>query len=194
MKNNTSSKLKRRSHRIAPKLEFSNTRDDPIEIEEAEDEGSVQREKIDFIEDESKKQDGLETSGGGYSSNDLSEFEEGYFSTGQGSIWLTPPALSPPIPPVSTLPFLNSFFFINFQVPYLFLSQVSPWSTLHLKARAFPSLDLSFLDQATSHIEPPSKPPTEPDVVVARSIISHMLSLDLLSLSTVKKKKKKKAF
>ena len=31
---NTTSKLKRRSHRIAFKLEFSNTQDNPIEIEE----------------------------------------------------------------------------------------------------------------------------------------------------------------
>ena len=40
---------------IAPKLEFSNTQDDPIEIEEAVDEGSMQREKIGFTEGESKK-------------------------------------------------------------------------------------------------------------------------------------------
>ena len=52
---NTSSKLKWRSHRIAPKLEFSNIQDDPIEIEEAKEEGSVQREEIGFIEDESRK-------------------------------------------------------------------------------------------------------------------------------------------
>ena len=32
---NTSVKLKRRSHRIASKLEFSNTQDNPIDIEEA---------------------------------------------------------------------------------------------------------------------------------------------------------------
>ena len=49
---NTSSKLKQRSHRIAPKLEFSNIQDDPIEIEETKEEGSVQRENIDFTEDE----------------------------------------------------------------------------------------------------------------------------------------------
>ena len=41
---NTSSKIKQRSQSIAPKLEFSNTQDDPIEIEEAKEEGSVQRE------------------------------------------------------------------------------------------------------------------------------------------------------
>ena len=48
---NTSSKPKQRSHRIAHKLAFSNTHDDPIEIEKAKDEGSMQREKIGFIED-----------------------------------------------------------------------------------------------------------------------------------------------
>ena len=42
---NTFSKPKRRSHRVAPRLEFSNTRDDIIEIEEVEEEGSLQREK-----------------------------------------------------------------------------------------------------------------------------------------------------
>ena len=51
---NNSSKLKRRSHRIAPKLEFSNTQDDPIEIEEAKEEVLVKREEIVSTEDESK--------------------------------------------------------------------------------------------------------------------------------------------
>ena len=87
---------------------------------------------------------------------------------------------------MSTLPFLY-FLFIKFQVPYLYLSEVSPWSTLHLKAGAVPSLDLSFLDQATPHVEPPSRPPTELDVVVALSTISHLLSLGLFSLSIVQK-------
>ena len=87
---------------------------------------------------------------------------------------------------MNTLPFLY-FLFINFQVPYLCLSQVYPWSTLHLKAGVIPSLDFSFLDQATPHVEPSSKPPTEPDVAVAHSTISHLLSLDLISLSTVQK-------
>ena len=41
---NASSKLKRRSHRIASKLEFSNTQDNPIEIEEVEEEESMHRE------------------------------------------------------------------------------------------------------------------------------------------------------
>ena len=58
---------------------------------------------------------------------------------------------------------------------------------MHLEVRAVPSLDISFLDQATPHVEPPSRPPTEPNVVVARSAISHLLSLDLLSLSTIQK-------
>ena len=79
---NTSSKSKRRSHKIAPKLKFSNTRDHPIEIEEVEEKGSVQREKIGFTEDESKKQDNIATFEGGYSSNDLLEYEESHFSTG----------------------------------------------------------------------------------------------------------------
>ena len=67
------------------------------------------------------------------------------------------------------------------------LSQVSPWSTLHLEAGAVPSLDLSFLDQVTPIVEPLSRPLTEPDVVVTSSTISHLLSFDLLSLSTIQK-------
>ena len=51
---NTSSKLKRRSHRIASKLEFSNTQDNPIDIEEVEEEVSMHREEIVFTV-ESKK-------------------------------------------------------------------------------------------------------------------------------------------
>ena len=157
---NNSSKSQQRSHKIAPKLEFSNTRDDPIESEAVEEEVSVKREEIVFTEDESKNQDSSPVFKGGNSSNDLSESEDGHFSTDQGSIGQTPPTFLPSAPPANTLPFLY-FLFINFQVPYLCLSQVSPWSTLHLEARVVPSLDLSFLDQATPHVEPPSKPPTE---------------------------------
>ena len=58
---------------------------------------------------------------------------------------------------------------------------------MHLEVEAVPSLDLSFLDQVTPHVEPPSRPLTKPDVVVVCSTISHLLSLDLLSLSTIQK-------
>ena len=61
---NTCSKPKWRSYRIAPKLEFFNTRDDPVEIEEVEEVGSVQ---IGFTEDESKNQDSSTESKGGHS-------------------------------------------------------------------------------------------------------------------------------
>ena len=70
MKNN-SSKTKWRSHRIAPKLEFSNTQDDPIEIEEAKEEVSGRREEIGFTEDESRKQDSSTAFEGVHFSNDL---------------------------------------------------------------------------------------------------------------------------
>ena len=182
---NTSSKLKRRSHKIASKLAFSNTQDNPIKIEEAKEEVSMHREEIVFT-DESKKKDSSVASEGDHSFNDLSESEDGHFSIGQGSIGQTPPTLLLTIPQVNTLP-LFSLLFSNFYFPYLFLLQVSPWSTLHLEARAVPSLNLSFMDQVTPHVEPPSRPPTELDVVVACSIISHLLSLDLLSLSTSQK-------
>ena len=133
------------------------------------------------------KEDSSAAFEGGHSSNDLSESDDGYFSSYQGSIGQTPSTLLPFVPPVNTLPLLY-FLFINFQVSYLCLSQVSPWSTLHLEAGAVPSLDLSFLDQDTPHDKSSSKPPIELDVTVARSTISHMLSLDLLSLSIVQKK------
>ena len=144
----------------------------------------MQKEEIVFIKDESKKQDSSATFEGGHSSNDLSKSKDGHFSTNQGSIRQTPLTLLPSVPPEDTLPFLF-FFYINFQVPYLCLSQVSPWFTLHLEAGAVSSLDLSFLDQTTPYVELPSRPPTESDVAVARSTISHMLSLDLLSLSII---------
>ena len=76
---NNSSKPKRRSHKIAPKLEFSNTQYDPIEIEEAKEEVSVQREEIVFTEDGSKKQDSSTTFEGCHSSNDLLEYEDDLF-------------------------------------------------------------------------------------------------------------------
>ena len=68
---NTYSKLKRRSHKIASKLEFSNTQDNPKEIEEAEKEVSMHREEIVFT-DESKKQGRSAAFEGGHSFNDLS--------------------------------------------------------------------------------------------------------------------------
>ena len=43
------------------------------------------------------------------------------------------------------------------------------------------------MDQATPHVKLPSKPLTEPDVVIALSPISHLLSLDFLSVSTIQK-------
>ena len=43
------------------------------------------------------------------------------------------------------------------------------------------------MDQATPHVELPSRPSIESDIAVARSTISHLLSLDLISLSTVQK-------
>ena len=42
------------------------------------------------------------------------------------------------------------------------------------------------MDQAT-HVKPPSRSPADPDVAFARSTISHLLSLDFLSLSIVQK-------
>ena len=82
---NTSSKLKRRSHRIASKLEFSDTQDNLIEIEEAKEEVLMHREEIVFT-DESKKKGSLVAFKGGHSFNDPSESEDGHFSAGRGSI------------------------------------------------------------------------------------------------------------
>ena len=109
---NTSSKIKRRSHRIASKLEFSNTQDNPIEIEEVEEEVSTHREEIVFT-DESKKQDSSTTFEGGHSFNDLSELEDENYLASQGSIRKTPPTLLLSIPKVNTLP-LFSFLCIHF--------------------------------------------------------------------------------
>ena len=58
---------------------------------------------------------------------------------------------------------------------------------MHLEAGVIPSLDISFLDQATPHFEPPSRPPIELDVSISFSTIGHLLSLDLLSLATIQK-------
>ena len=104
--------------------------------------------------DESKKQGSSVAFKGAHSFNDISESEDGHFLTGQGSIEQTPTLLLS-IPQVNALP-LFSLLFIYFYFPYLCLSQVSPWSTLHLKSRAVPSFDLSFLNQVTPHVKPPS--------------------------------------
>ena len=97
-------------------LEFSNTQDDPIEVKEAEEEVPVQREAIVFTEYESKKQGSSTAFEGGHSSNDISEYEDGHFSAGQGSIRQMPPPLLLSIPLVNTLPFL-SLHLVKFHVP-----------------------------------------------------------------------------
>ena len=94
---NTSSKLKRSSHRIASKLEFSNTQDNHIEIEEAKEEVLMHKEEIVFT-NESKKQGSSVAFKEGHSFNDLSESEDGHFLAGQGSIGQTPPTLLLSIP------------------------------------------------------------------------------------------------
>ena len=43
------------------------------------------------------------------------------------------------------------------------------------------------MDQDAPHVEPPSRPYAELNVAFAHSTISHLLSLDLLSLSTIQK-------
>ena len=139
---NTSSKLKRRSHKIASKLEFSNTQDYPIEIKEDEEEVLMHREEIVFT-DESKKEDNSTASKGGHSFNDHLESKDGNFSAGQGSIRQTPPTFLLSIPQMNTLPLIY-LLFVHFYFPYLCLSLVSPWSTLHLEVGVVPSLDLSF--------------------------------------------------
>ena len=117
---NTSSKLKRRSHIIASKLEFSNTYDNPIEIEEVEEEVSMHREEIVFT-DESKKQGSSTAFKGDHSFNDLPESKDGHFLAGQGSIRQTPQSFLLSIPKVNTLP-LISLLFVHFYFPYLCLS------------------------------------------------------------------------
>ena len=82
---NTTSQLKRRSHRIASKLEFSNTQDNPIDIEEVEEEVSMYREEIVFTI-ESKKKGSSTAFEGGHSFKDLSKSENGHFLASQGSI------------------------------------------------------------------------------------------------------------
>ena len=49
------------------------------------------------------------------------------------------------------------------------------------------SLDLSFLDQTTLAPQSLVRPPSDSDVATTNSIVSHFLSLDLLSLSTSSK-------
>ena len=83
---NTSSKLKQRCHRIASKLEFSNTQDNPIEIEEAEEEVSMHGEKIVFT-DESKKQGSSVPFKGGHSFNDFFRIERRPFFNWSKLYW-----------------------------------------------------------------------------------------------------------
>ena len=145
----------------------------------------MHKEEIVFT-DESKKQGSSAAFEGGLSFNDLFRIERWPFFSWSGLHWsnssnsFTFNSLGEHF--TSLFPYIYPFYFC-----YLYLSPGFPWSTFHLEAGAVPSLDLSFLDQATSHVEPPSRPPTEPAVVVARSTISHMLSLDLLSISIIQK-------
>ena len=94
---NTSSKLKRRFHRIASKIEFANTQDNLIDIEEAEEKVSMHREDI-VCTDESTKKGSSAAFEGDHPFNDLSESEDVHFSASQGSIGKTPPTLLLTIP------------------------------------------------------------------------------------------------
>ena len=81
---------------------------------------------------------------------------------------------------------LSPVFF--FSLPYIFhFLQVSSISAFQIEAEKDFLLDLSFLDQTTPTPQHLIRPPSDSDMAFARSTVSHLLGLDLLSLSTSKK-------
>ena len=62
--------------------------------------------------------------------------------------------------------------------------QVSPRLAFQIEAETDFSLELSFLDQTAPAPQSLVRPPSDSDVAATCSIVSHLLGLDLLSLST----------
>ena len=84
---------------------------------------------------------------------------------------------------------LFSFFFMfspSYILPFPIL-QASPRSAFQVKAKIDMPLDLSFLDQTTPFLKSLVRPLSDSNVTVTRSIVSHFLSLDILSLSPIQK-------
>ena len=76
----------------------------------------------------------------------------------------------------------SSSYILSF--PFL---QASPRPAFQVEAKIDIPLDLSFLGQTTLALKFLVCPPSDLDVAAPRSILSHLLSLDLLSLSTNQK-------
>ena len=75
------------------------------------------------------------------------------------------------------------FFFFALYFPFL---QVSLRSAFQIKAKTDLSLDLSFLDKTTPAPQSLVHPSSDSDVDATHYTMSHLLGLDLLSLSTSK--------
>ena len=75
------------------------------------------------------------------------------------------------------------FFFFALYFPFL---QVSQRSAFQIEAKTDLSLDLSFLDKTTPAPQSLVCPPSDSDVDATHYTVSHLLGLDLLSLSTSK--------
>ena len=75
------------------------------------------------------------------------------------------------------------FHFSSFSAFHFTFLQASPRSTFQIEVK----INMSFLDHTPPIFQSLVRPPSELDVVVARSIVSHLLNLDLLSLSTSQK-------
>ena len=69
----------------------------------------------------------------------------------------------------------------------LSIFQVLPRSAFYIEVETDFFLDLSFLDQTTSAPRSSVCPPSDSNMAATRSIVSHLLGLDLLSLSTSQK-------
>ena len=79
---------------------------------------------------------------------------------------------------------LFSFFFIfssSYIIPFSILKASI---SLSVQVEIDIPLDLSFLDQTTPALQYLARPPNDSDVAAIRSTMNHLLSLDMLSLSS----------
>ena len=179
-----SSNLRRLSRTAIHQFDFSKTIDDPIEVEEVKDPFEDSEQGSTYGVETLSEDDSQDTS----SAPDEKKMVEGSLNErattiGEGQY----EHISRSTP--SSVCFSPSYFSCIFLFLCLifYILPVSPRLAFQIEAEMDLSLDLSFLDQTTPAPQSSVCPPSDLDVVATRSIVRHLLGLDLLSLPVSQK-------
>ena len=172
------SNLRRSSHRMVHRIEFSNTANDPIEVEEMGNLSESNEQGSAFGEEAPNEEDSRDVNNA-LSLEDMTEdfLDEKTIATREGQY---EHALYP-LPSFSLVCSSSFSFFVHtFIFPYLIPSISPGFTTASLSSRGKDRhpLGLVFLDQSTPALQSLVRPPSDSDVATARSTMSHLLSLD----------------